>query len=342
MKSIYSWLLTASLSITLQTAANEPDTYIAELTKKADMGDLDSLFSLATHYRISNDGKDSDLALKYLLQAANMGHAEAQWMLGTTYFVGDMGLPEDYPIAIEWYKKAAEQGYIHAQEQMAFMYVHGCGVPKDLKLAVEWYAKAAKQGSVKAQVSLGKMYLYGRGVGLDYEEAIFWYTKAATQKDRSAASQLGFMNYYGLGVAEDSKQAFEWYKKAAGMGSDSAKTIVGLMYYRGAGVDVDLVEAYAWALLVTSDEALEYELIDPNLVQQIMSLISHKQGSNENSQPMYRYSPNTNENDLGFQAVFTSEHKLTGMKKVLEKSLTAKQMLDGQKRANEIKDQMKK
>ena len=66
--------------------------------------------------------------------------------------------------AVEWYHKAAEQGYANAQNNLGFMYANGRGVGKDDVQAVVWYRKAADNGLTLAQYNLGTVYATGRGV----------------------------------------------------------------------------------------------------------------------------------------------------------------------------------
>jgi hypothetical protein len=61
---------------------------------------------------------------------------------------------KDLATAVEWFTKAAEQGYAPAQNSLGFCYEYGDGVEKDLKKAVEWYTKAAEQGDARAQNNL--------------------------------------------------------------------------------------------------------------------------------------------------------------------------------------------
>ena len=49
----------------------------------------------------------------------------------------------------------------------------------DLILAMEWFRKAAEQGEARAQMKLGLMYQTGGGVAQDDKEAVKWYRKAA-------------------------------------------------------------------------------------------------------------------------------------------------------------------
>ena len=60
----------------------------------------------------------------------------------------------NYVKAVEWFRKAAEQGNDVAQYNLAMCYERGEGVVKDLAEAVKWYRKAAEQGNDVAQVIL--------------------------------------------------------------------------------------------------------------------------------------------------------------------------------------------
>ena len=60
----------------------------------------------------------------------------------------------DYDKAFYWIKKAAEQGDVQAQFNLAICYYNGQGVSKDLKQAIYWYQKAAGQGFVEAKERL--------------------------------------------------------------------------------------------------------------------------------------------------------------------------------------------
>ena len=61
------------------------------------------------------------------------------------------------------------------------MYDEGRGVARDDRKAVEWFRKAANQGHAFAQNNLGWMYKEGRGVARDDRKAVEWYRKSANQ-----------------------------------------------------------------------------------------------------------------------------------------------------------------
>ncbi len=69
--------------------------------------------------------------------------------------------------------------------------------------ALKWFRKAADQGFANAENELGEMYLNGRDIRQDYTEAGHWFTRATQHGSAVAASNLGYMYYMGrvcLGV----------------------------------------------------------------------------------------------------------------------------------------------
>lgn len=53
-----------------------------------------------------------------------------------------------------WYLKAADQNYAKAQLYIGMMYVYAEGVLRDIGIAIEWYKKAADNGNLSAQMTL--------------------------------------------------------------------------------------------------------------------------------------------------------------------------------------------
>jgi TPR repeat protein len=75
--------------------------------------------------------------------------------------------------------EAAERGDPRAQTKVGFMYETGRGLPQDYMLAVAWYRRAAEQGYPPAQHLLGMMYNKGQGVAENYVVAHKWLNLAA-------------------------------------------------------------------------------------------------------------------------------------------------------------------
>ena len=59
--------------------------------------------------------------------------------------------------AAKWYRKAADQGYASAQNNLALMYENGQGVTQSYPEAVKWYRLAADQGYAYAKYRLAEL-----------------------------------------------------------------------------------------------------------------------------------------------------------------------------------------
>src|SRR5215471_5099468 len=70
---------------------------------------------------VAYDRSDYATALKVWLPLANEGDKVAQTYVGEIYEKG-LGVQPDYARAIEWYQKAAEQGYARAQINLGYLY----------------------------------------------------------------------------------------------------------------------------------------------------------------------------------------------------------------------------
>jgi uncharacterized protein len=142
--------------------------------------------------------------VNWFQKAAEQGYADAQYKLGVAYDFG-RGVPQNYAAAKSWFQKAAEQGNAAAQSDLGFMYVKGHGVPQDYAAAMTWFQKAAEQGNATAQFNLGNMYFRGRGVPQDYVLAQMWFILAAAVGESSAAQYMTPAQ-----IAEAQKLAREW------------------------------------------------------------------------------------------------------------------------------------
>ena len=77
--------------------------------------------------------------------------------LGEDYYYGENGKQKDYVKAVEWFRKAAEQGDADAQCKLGYCYFYGDGVAKNYTEASKWYHKAAEQGDADAKARLEEL-----------------------------------------------------------------------------------------------------------------------------------------------------------------------------------------
>jgi TPR repeat protein len=192
------------------------------LQQLAEQGNAPAQFHLAQLYRDGQGvARNNDQALIWYRKAAEQGQVKAQNYLGWFYSAA-----QDYSPAVAWYRKAAEQGYAEAQYNLGWLYAKGRGVVQDNKQAVDWFSKAAQQGYADAQFNLGWMYAKGLGVTRDDGQAIILFGKAAQQGYADAQFNLGLMYAKGLGIAKNDKQAIAWFQKAAQQGQQDALAVL--------------------------------------------------------------------------------------------------------------------
>jgi len=156
--------------------------------------------------------------------AAAQGNPTAQYNLGRVVANGLGGTPEDKPVGIELYTKAAKQGHVMAMYNLAVCLHHGRGVTSDKEAAVGWYAQAAHAGHPLAMTNYGYMQLFGKGMPeKNVTGAAFWFGKAALQGVDVAMFQLSYLIAEGNGIRANLSEAKNWLEKAASHGHKDSK-----------------------------------------------------------------------------------------------------------------------
>ena len=82
-----------------------------------------------------------------VLQQAEAGDAEAQNTVGEWCYNGSNGMERDYVAALQWWAKAAKQGYEEAVGNMGMCYRYGHGVERDSVRARQLSLKSIKAGN---------------------------------------------------------------------------------------------------------------------------------------------------------------------------------------------------
>jgi TPR repeat protein len=88
--------------------------------------------------------------------------------------------------------------------QIGHMYRFGEGVTKNAHTGIEWYTKAANQGHVEAQFNLAYTYQFEDEVE-DLQKAVNWFQKAAENDHRDAKEQVKQLNGNGYFAEEEQK-----------------------------------------------------------------------------------------------------------------------------------------
>jgi len=225
-----------------ETADIRKQEKIRALETKAKDNDAAALYELSICYGngdcVEEDEEEAD---KLLLQAAELGNADAQWEVAS-----DFKKKENWEKAFYWFEKAANQDVISAQHELGLCYRDGDGTPCDFDKALYWLDKAAQNGDIDAECEEGDLY---RLIKDDTEQAMIHYEKAAEGGSEKAQMALAYSYMFGIGVKENHKLAFKWYKEAATY-STKARYELGECYLHGIGVEKNTTEAlkcFKWA-----------------------------------------------------------------------------------------------
>jgi hypothetical protein len=164
------------------------------------------------------DLKDAKLqAVEWYRKAADQGEMMAEYALGDTYFSGD-GVPIDYAEAKKWYLKAAEQGHGPSQLRLGFLFAekHFTG-QVDYVQAEKWFYKAAMQDAGDARFRLGNFYLNTLRPP-DRARGLAWLRIAA-----KGGHNVAMYDLFKQLEEEQPKEAQSWLKKSAKAGYGQAQ-----------------------------------------------------------------------------------------------------------------------
>ena len=114
-------------------------------------------------------------------------------------------------------EKGAKQGNPFEQFNLGLMYYKGRGTAQDYTKAVNWWRRAAEQGFTEALNNLGMSYGNGDGVEQDYVQAHKWFDLAASRhppggKRRNSERDRDFLakKMTAAQIAEAQRLAGEW------------------------------------------------------------------------------------------------------------------------------------
>lgn len=223
---------------------------------------------IRTKAKLYYDNRGRAGAFDLFLELAEQGDPESQCYLGE-YYKGYTGVvEEDYEKSIEWYSKAADQGYAKAQYELGMCYKEGWGVSPDLDKAFILFKKSADQGYGFAQGELSSFYEYGIKVDVDIKEHLKWARRCASNHgfdvdvndfkeylfnaihgDRDAQFCVGDCYLIGMGVEVDEIEAVRWYRRSAENNFHWAALKLALCYKTGIGVDSNEKEAGKWLII---------------------------------------------------------------------------------------------
>ena len=208
--------------------------------------------------------RNTPQALKFLIDDAENGIAEAQFVLASMY-AKEQRLLQNYQEAFKFYQLAAKGGYLQARTKIYDLAVRN--TPQALKFLID----DAENGIAEAQFVLASMHANGQVVPQSYQEAMKWYYRVASKQ-----------NYFLIGtdvLKLVNQNDFEEVSKItldAKKGIVKAQYTLGMMYANGHGVLKDRSKAETWLRLAAAErhkvKTNIYNLAKKNVLQALKVL----------------------------------------------------------------------
>ena len=220
-----------------------------------------------------------------LIIKADKGDAQAQYQLACEYKTGDNIGYYHIPKMIDYFTKAAEQGHLQAQEELADIYLASCYGKYDFEKAFYWASKAAEQNSADKMTFVGLCYSDGvfgednkqkgkeliakaKTVGAEQVKAML---SLAQQGDKDAQFFVG--NYYCFGISSvedrDYAKGLYWLNKADQNGHPKAKRKI---YIASNDIFNNLVADLFCTKVTLRDVSQDAFLADEQLQQRVFKM----------------------------------------------------------------------
>ena len=129
---------------------------------------------------------------------AQAGDPDAQFNMGQAYKLG-RGVPSDLSVAIDWYRKAAQQGHLRAEDNLGLlMFQQG-----DRSGALPYLQRSSMRGEARAQYIVATALFNGDLIGKDWVRAYALMTRASASGLPQASDSLTQMDKF---IPEDQRK----------------------------------------------------------------------------------------------------------------------------------------
>lgn len=228
----------------LKSPKSKPVKRVDNLKKMADDGDAYSQNLLGCKLR-DGDGyqKNEKQAVNFFKMAADQGYLDGIVNYAVCLMDG-IGTTQDFQKANEYFKRAMEKGDLDAKYHFARALRFGKGINRDEILSEKLMKEAADAGHAEAQNEYGRMCELGKGRSKNIQEAVKYYKMSSDN-----ACPLGMFNYadmfhHARYVEKNMNEAIRLYKLAADNSELKALFALSLIYQNGeGGVPVDSLKA---------------------------------------------------------------------------------------------------
>ena len=147
---------------------------------KKDLDNPEHLYRMGINFLEGNGvPKSKQDACSFILRAARLGHAEAQYRMGRSYSRAEF-TDFDWNMPVYWYKKAAAQKHLQASLMLADIYDRGMAEPNSSAEIISLYNNILDSvADSNIMLMYGKLYGSGKfGVTENLDSARYWYTKS--------------------------------------------------------------------------------------------------------------------------------------------------------------------
>lgn len=199
---------------------------LSELRELANLGVTSAQLELGHHLRNTDKPENHVEAMEWFRRAAENGNSDAQLALAMMVVRWDhskTGIKHSRIDAAAWLRKAAEQNNVTAQFWLALILSRGLDVPQNKQEAAYWWLRAAEGGSHASRLLIARKFRFGEHIPCDKTEAAAWLVRAVNQ---------------GYPQCEEKDVRWEGHP-APGL----AEFELGTMLRNGEGVPVDKAKA---------------------------------------------------------------------------------------------------
>ncbi len=181
--------------------------------------------------------KNNSTALRYFQKAAEKGFLPAQDIMARYTLLKEKN-PEK---ALYWFKLAADANDVQAQMYCAAAYLFGVGTKKNPDMARRYYIAAARNGNSIAQYALADQFLDSKQLA-SKKLGLIWLNKAVAQNNPAAQLKLAELYRTGTLVPQDLAQAKTLIDQAIAAGYAPALYQMGELFRQ----QNDFVQAKEW------------------------------------------------------------------------------------------------
>ena len=221
-------LFTLGINCLVESDNNKAEEY---LHQAAELGHAEAQFVLGLYYELrQRDSLDALEAYHWFRQSADQGYADACYKMGLYHLPNNLSTEEKLN-STTWFISAAKSNHAEGAYYAALSYITGVNNELTGSDAIAYLEHASEAGMVEATYLLGICYRDGAYVTSDKEKACYLFEKAAECCHAESEYQLDQCYEFGQGTTQNHRKALHWYERAAKHGNaDAEKHLKSLLW----------------------------------------------------------------------------------------------------------------